>query len=268
MKSRLWSLIKVSLVFVAMVGLFHIVNNIQLAADLINALDGRLFPGYAALLIASLLLYLLSGLNEPNGGILQQLQDQLPFAAAGFFPFFILSAILSWLDWNRWWGSLLICAIEVGLLLWLAHIYKGKSTRPSAGFAGVLLLVPLTASFSTRFTGIALDILYVYLIVAPSEELLFRGTIQTHLNSAFGHSWEIGDVKVGWGWLISSILFGLWHAGWFTGLLNWPHVFWTTGAGLLLGFVREKSDGIAAPALLHGVMNYGPQAILFYLVAT
>jgi hypothetical protein len=30
--------------------------------------------------------------------------------------------------------------------------------------------------------------------------------------------------------------------------------------------VREKSDGVIAPALLHGVINYGPQAALFYLL--
>lgn len=265
MKSRLWSLIEVTFVFVAMVGMFHMMNTIQIAADLIDALNGRLFPGYAALLLASFLLYRLRTADETPAPILQQLQDQLPIAAIGFLPFFVLSVVLSWLDWSRWWGTLVICAVEAGLLLWLVNLFKGKATRPSAGLAGALLLMPLAASFSARVTLVALDILYVYFLVALGEELLFRGYVQTRLNRTFDRVWKLGDVKVGWGWLLSSLLFGLWHAGWFTGLQGWPHVLWTIGAGLLLGYVREKSDGIAAPALLHGVMNYGPQAILFYL---
>jgi membrane protease YdiL (CAAX protease family) len=53
--------------------------------------------------------------------------------------------------------------------------------------------------------------------------------------------------------------------GWKSGVLEWPHVLWTMFAGLIFGFVREKSEGIIAPVILHGIMNYGPQAILFYL---
>jgi membrane protease YdiL (CAAX protease family) len=38
--------------------------------------------------------------------------------------------------------------------------------------------------------------------------------------------------------------------------------FWTIFGGLVFGFVREKSGGILAPALLHGL----PQAIAFTMM--
>jgi membrane protease YdiL (CAAX protease family) len=38
-------------------------------------------------------------------------------------------------------------------------------------------------------------------------------------------------------------------------------------AGLIFGLAREKSEGILAPTILHGIMNYGPQAALFDLFA-
>jgi len=61
------------------------------------------------------------------------------------------------------------------------------------------------------------------------------------------------------------VLFGSWHFGWKLDMLEWQHVLWTIFSGLFLGVVCEKSEGVIGPTLLHGIMNYGPQAILFYL---
>ena len=70
-------------------------------------------------------------------------------------------------------------------------------------------------------------------------------------------------MSFGWGAILTAILFGLTHVG----LLRWTldltkemtlaWGFWTCFGGLVSGFVREKSGGILAPALLHGL----PQAI-------
>ena len=59
--------------------------------------------------------------------------------------------------------------------------------------------------------------------------------------------------------------FGLWHWGWNPETLAWPHVLWTMLAGVIFGIMREKSESVIAPAIFHCIMNYGPQAILFYL---
>lgn len=62
---------------------------------------------------------------------------------------------------------------------------------------------------------------------------------------------------------MTAVLFGFWYLGWGTDMLNWPQVIWTMFVGLIFGIVREKSESVIAPTVLHGMMNYGPQAILF-----
>jgi membrane protease YdiL (CAAX protease family) len=127
------------------------------------------------------------------------------------------------------------------------------------------LLFPVVSLISTKLGSVIVAIIYFYLFVALSEETLFRGYIQSRLNSVFGRPKRFLGVNWGWGLIISSVFFGLWHLGWKSGMLEWPHVLWTMFAGLIFGFVREKSESVIAPALLHGIMNYGPQAILFYI---
>lgn len=67
----------------------------------------------------------------------------------------------------------------------------------------------------------------------------------------------------GWGTILAAAIFGLTHIGlvrWALGMtvevtLAWG--LWTFFGGLVFAYVREKSGGILAPALLHGL----PQAI-------
>ncbi len=79
----------------------------------------------------------------------------------------------------------------------------------------------------------------------------------------FGKPYRFFGVAFGWGAVISAVLFGIMHVGvfrWILGVnlqvtLAWG--FWTIFAGLVMSYVREKSGGILAPALLHGL----PQAL-------
>lgn len=91
----------------------------------------------------------------------------------------------------------------------------------------------------------------------PFEEFLFRGLLQTRL------SLWLGD---GWGLLLASLVFGLWHFGLNTGgdadawlpalatcvLLQAP-------IGALLGFVYLRTRNLLAPSLLHVAINVAGQ---------
>jgi membrane protease YdiL (CAAX protease family) len=107
--------------------------------------------------------------------------------------------------------------------------------------------------------------LFYGLFVAFGEEILFRGYMQSQLNQVFGKPYRFFEVPFGWGAIITAALFGAMHIGiflWILGMsaqvtLAWG--FWTIFVGLVFGLVREKSGGILAPALLHGL----PQAIAF-----
>lgn len=183
----------------------------------------------------------------------------------GFFPIFVLGVLLSWIDWRQWTGAVIISIIEIGLLFWFARMVRDKPSWQNNSVISSFLLFPAAALISTKLESVIVAVIYFYLFVALSEEILFRGYIQSRLNSVFGRPKCFLGVSWGWGLIISSVFFGFWHLGWKSGTLEWPHVLWTMFAGLIFGFVREKSESVIAPALLHGIMNYGPQAILFYL---
>ena len=266
MKAKINSIIEVSVVFILMICLFKFVQLIPLAMKITNSLEGLLFPEYVALLIASSCLYMFRAYNQPQSSISLKLKYQVDITAYGFFPIFTLGVLLSWIDWTQWAGAALISIIEIGLLFWFARMVRDKPSWQNIGAIGVFLLFPAVSQISPKLVGILITIIYFYLFVALSEETLFRGYIQTRLNSVFGRPNHFFGISWGWGLIISSVLFGLWHLGWKPGTLEWPHVLWTVFAGLIFGLVREKSESIIAPAILHGILNYGPQAILFYLL--
>lgn len=265
MKTKVLCVIEISVVFILMIFLFRFANSTPMAMKIIDFFNGRLFPGYASLLIISFILYSYSIRNREKKPIFEKLKYQFDITAYGFFPFFVLSVLLSWIDWNRWAGAVLISIIEIGLLFWFARTVRNRPTWKNTNTIGCFLLFPIALQNATRLGKVIVAVIYFYFFVALSEEILFRGYIQSRLNSVFGHPKHFFGINWGWGLIISSILFGLWHLGAKFDMSAWPHVLWTMFAGLSFGLVREKSESVIAPTILHGIMNYGPQAILFYL---
>jgi hypothetical protein len=86
-------------------------------------------------------------------------------------------------------------------------------------------------------------------VVAPAEELLFRGAIQGRLGRAFG---AVGAVA------LSSLVFGAFHVANFeSGLVG---VAFATSivvaVGLILGALYERTGNLTVPILVHGVYNF------------
>ncbi len=265
LKAKALALLEVGAVFVLMLGLFRGVRSLT-ARTLPGATSSDfLFVPYAALLVAAGALYVVTVRVRHAADPPLPLRDQLVIAAYGFLPAFLLSVLLTWVDWRAWSGAIPVLAVEIGLIFLFAWLVRDKRPSPTIGMAGGLLLLPLTLQFSLWLGGVLTAVVYTYLFVALSEELLFRGYVQTRLNAAFGRPRQLLGISWGWGLLVAALFFGLWHLGAAPGTPVWPQALWTAGAGLFLGLVREKSGGVGAPALLHGVINYGPQAILFYL---
>ena len=266
MKKKILAFIEVSTVFCLLVVLFRVVQSNPLSKNINETLNGYLFSEYAILMIVVLALYLFCSRSESKILRSEKIRFQAQIIGRGFFPIFTLSVLLSWINWRDWGGAFLISVIEIGLLAWFAWLVR--NTQPpwqKVGVSSSLLLYPIMMHHSERVTDILVAIVYFYLFVAVSEETLFRGYIQTRLNTVFGSSKRLFGIPWGWGLVVSAVYFGIWHLGLGTGSLNWPHVIWTLFAGLIFGIVREKSESVIAPIILHGIMNYGPQAILFYL---
>ena len=195
------------------------------------------------------------------------LKYQLDITATCFIPV-ALASIALMLDYTTWSAAILIAAVQVGLLFVLGMLLR-KKTPASAVGAATTALVLLWPSVLSGDQSIAWKVIVTFLtyalFVGFGEEILFRGYMQSRLNEVFGKPYRFFEVSFGWGAIITALLFGLMHIGilrWILGMttevtLAWG--FWTIFGGLVFSFVREKSGGILAPALLHGM----PQAIAF-----
>jgi len=236
----------------------------------------RYFLEYTVVIAIPLVFIAVTRRNHAAYGIsFRNLKYHLNVVATGFIPILVLSMVLALLNWERWGEALLVSAIEVTLLFVIAWMLRNKPTAGNLGVANALFLfmpVIFMPLLMTKIGKVVSDFVYFYVFIGPGEEILFRSYIQSRLNEAFGRSYRFFGVNWGWGLVITSLLFGFWHVlapfnpilGKFD--LMWPHGFWAFFLGLILGFIREKSGSVVAPAILHGVVNYPPQAIVYTLL--
>ena len=138
----------------------------------------------------------------------------------------------------------------VALVLIAVNVAETFASPPSAG-----LHLP------GRPTLIA-ELVFLAFIVGPTEELLFRGLIQTGLHQSMGP----------WGTVIGALLFGLFH------LINLGYqplgatlqqVFTAIVIGLVFGVLYNRTRNLVGASLAHSVADFSGTAIplLAYLIA-
>jgi len=169
---------------------------------------------------------------------------------------------MSYTDWD---GALILSLSHLGGLVLVARFLKNNpSSREQAGssrrvpvffliFIALTILSALTLPLGKQVGGFT----YALFTTGFGEEILFRGYIQSRLNRAFGKPFYIWGVRWGLGVIIAALLFGLVHCLHRGGTLWWG--LWTIFPGLIFGFLREKTGGIVAPTIAHGV----PAAIVY-----
>lgn len=221
------------------------------------------FPVFVdvAMVIVALLAIRLRGRSLAVYGIhFNRLRPQLDLAATCFIPFALAGFPLGLgVDHTDWTGALILSAVQVVLLLVLAWLLRRKPLAASGAAAVVLLAPAVPGAF-----GQAVILFLTYaLFVGFGEEILYRGYVHSRLNEAFGTPFRFSGVAFGWGTILAAAAFGLAHVGLVRWILDTTNQvtpawgLWTFFGGLVFAFVREKSGGILAPALLHGL----PQAI-------
>jgi len=127
----------------------------------------------------------------------------------------------------------LLVAMALSVVLALLGLLPGSVLSEAATGTPTLLL-------GLAFLSIVL--------VAPAEEFLFRGVIQTRLRRAFGPAGAIA---------IASLLFGSLHLANFTGTVA-PVVagaLLITVVGAVFGVLYERAGNLVVPILAHGAYN-------------
>lgn len=89
------------------------------------------------------------------------------------------------------------------------------------------------------------------LVVALPEETFFRGYMQTRLQQIFKPRWSIFGARLGWGWILTCVIFAAAHS---LIQFQWWH-FAIFFPSLMFGYLREKTDGLVAPILFHATSN-------------
>lgn len=84
------------------------------------------------------------------------------------------------------------------------------------------------------------------LLVAPGEELLFRGIVQGQFRRAYGSVPAV---------VIASLLFGVSHSGALSGSGTLTYLAVATVLGLILGAVYEHTESVVVPIAIHAAWN-------------
>lgn len=92
-----------------------------------------------------------------------------------------------------------------------------------------------------------------------TEELIFRGILMGLFAGVITESWRLWGAAIGWGWLISGLLFGLVHGLVFNplhGLLFQPVPIAATAVlGLAMGWLTARSGALWPAMLAHSFIN-------------
>ena len=94
-------------------------------------------------------------------------------------------------------------------------------------------------------------LLFHLLCVAFPEEVFYRGYMQSRLNQVFTRRYTLFGAEFGFGLLYTSLLFALGH---YVISFQLPSLA-TFFPGLVFGWLREKTGGVAASTLFHALCN-------------
>ena len=220
----------------------------------------RAYLEYVVMISLPLILLFLTRRNFADYGIsFKNSGYHFKVVAICFLPIVTISAGLSFLNWKQWEGSLILSLIEGGVLFALFWLLR---TQPSLHDLKAALLIPGVLLTTITIGSIGSAFVFFFLFNSLGEEIFFRGYIQSRLNEGFGRPFVVFGIKWGWGLIITALMFSIMHVlnpfnpflGKFD--LAWPWGLWTFFLGLILGIVREKTDSIMAPTILHGIINF------------
>lgn len=125
----------------------------------------------------------------------------------------------------------------------------------------VTVLVNGVQYLSKGFSGSDTEtLLYQATMPGIAQELIFRGVLLGLLNKAFGKTWKVFGANMGWGVVITSVLYGLIH-GLFadTGFdiqLDLTKIVVTGLIAFVLAWTKERSGSLIPAILGHNLINF------------
>lgn len=176
--------------------------------------------------------------------------------------------VFSRMEWN-WQGKILEVGLSILAIVALsmaaeeAAVSRARPNwlRPTLASGVAILLLPLIVFFaahareSLTWEGWA----FQFTMPGLAEELLFRGVIQGLLNRGLGKPWQLSGARIGWGLLITSVLFAAGHMVSVTRQLHIEFAFdeaiGPLIGSLITGWLRERVESVWPLTVLHNLSN-------------
>lgn len=168
-------------------------------------------------------------------------------------------------DWN-WFGK----AMAVVLLLGIASLPSfgwrrvGLTWHQEGGWT-LPVIVTLVAVAPLVWLNVADGIepsdaeTIAFQLTMPGldEELFYRGVLLLALNEAFRNKLPVLGARIGWGGVITAILFGVIHGlSWDGGLsVSTEAMLWAGIPGIVLLWLRERTGSLVMPTIAHNLAN-------------
>lgn len=108
------------------------------------------------------------------------------------------------------------------------------------------------------------ELVFVAFVVGPTEELLFRGLIQTALNGSIRSTISLRGWSLRWGTVVAAVVFGLFH------LINLAYqplgdsvvqIGMAVVLGLLFGVIYDRTRNLIGASLAHSLADFSGTAI-------
>ena len=170
-------------------------------------------------------------------------------------------------DWN-WTGKLMAIGFSLIIASLPAFGWKrvGLTLRQAPGSWPAYVVTALMSALFFYFAYTTGDgvpdsietIAFQWTMPGFDEELFYRGILLLALNEAFRTKANILWAPIGWGGLITSVLFGVIHALAFDDgawSFDWMTFAMTGVPSLILLWLREKTGSILLPVIAHNVAN-------------
>jgi membrane protease YdiL (CAAX protease family) len=144
------------------------------------------------------------------------------------------------IDRQAWWEVIWITILFLLYVILRNNLLRMMGLANRAGTPGMEFLL-----YQATLPGIA-------------EELAYRGVIQSHLNGIFGKPWFMLKTRLGWSFIITAVIFWAIHAFRVEGLaltFYWQTLTMQILAGVLYGWLRERSSSIVPGILAHNLVN-------------
>ncbi len=200
------------------------------------------------------------------------LLDNLVLALTSVYPRLQIIPNSTWGTLACAWSGKLYSVLAALLVAWLLRRLMappefGLALAQQKGSVRPALIVLLLAGIVAAVLGLGFDkgpfdaLVLVYLALMPglNEELVYRGLLLGIANRISPPRWTILQARIGWGALITSLLFGLLHGFWIEAGVgahfNWIVVFFNGLAGLAYAWQRQRTGSLLFPMLTHGVID-------------